>query len=107
MLNSTFNSQELFCFLQDYNLTDPLVDEWRSIQSAIKVWVDCWFGQEPRYEVRGDTELYVKVKLDSGDEILCILTFHARDEYPLEIKFYDEVSGEWEGDQYKFRFLTP
>lgn len=118
MLTETINAQELYCQLQDFCLKNPMEDQWETFKGAIKIWCDCWFGQEPKFELRGDDCLYVwiegvRVQVDGdGYGLLCILNHHPegykdnRDEKwnmpecTIEIQFFDELENAWEGDWY-------
>lgn len=89
------NSQELYCFLQDYHLTKPNEDNWQSIQNAVLVWVDCWWnGSVPTYDV-DDNKMMVTI---DGEQSI-------RMEWlpPNELKIEcvdDETEGGWYGDEY-------
>lgn len=87
-----------------------MADQWKSFFGPIQTWVDCWFAQNATFEVRDDS-LYVriegsKIQLDqNGLGILCILSFHQDgvEDFPnnhIEIKFFEEIEGYWDGDVY-------
>jgi len=94
-MSECINSQELYCFLQGYNLSSPTKDNWRSIKNVIKVWVDCWFnGSEPKFI---DNDMEIEVIID--DNPMIRLRYDEEMEaYPLYIEMND--GEDWWGDSY-------
>ncbi len=92
-----FNSQEIFVHLREYRLVPPDQDEWRSIISALRVWLNCWFSSDtPAFTISQDWK-QLDVRIDDEYRIRFI-----HDGNTLEILCTEDGQEDMNGDKYPF-----
>lgn len=102
-----FNSQEIFCQLNDCRLIDPTQDEWESVKGIVTSFLDCFMnGFKPEYlHIPGlfDTKHELIVLLEGAEVIK--MEYLPKEEWNLEIKTFDpEGEPGFYGDRYRIDF---
>jgi hypothetical protein len=97
-MSELFTGQELYCFLQDYVLTNPLTDNWGSVKEVIRTWCDGILGP-------GKVEFfYTTYALTVWRDGECVvkLKYAPAFEYPLYLA--TSVDGLEDGGWFRFTF---